>query len=59
LAAGFAFAIAASLCYAACAIDRVSPDEGVRPIRGCLAALLLGLAVVAAIPWLSTGFLDK
>jgi len=45
--------------YAACAIGRVSPDEGVRPIWGYLAALLAGLAVVAAIPWLSTGFLDK
>jgi tripartite ATP-independent transporter DctM subunit len=45
--------------YAACAIGRVSPDEGVRPIWGYLAALLLGLAVVAAVPWVSTGFLDK
>lgn len=45
--------------YAACAIGRVSPDEGVRPIWGYLAALLVGLAVVAAVPWLSTGFLDK
>src|SRR5207253_7852422 len=45
--------------YAACAIGRVNPDEGVRPIWGYLAALLVGLAVVAAVPWLSTGFLDK
>jgi tripartite ATP-independent transporter DctM subunit len=45
--------------YAACAIGRVNPDEGVRPIWGYLAALMLGLAVVAAVPWLSTGFLDK
>jgi tripartite ATP-independent transporter DctM subunit len=45
--------------YAACAIGRVSPDEGVRPIWGYLAALLLGLAVVAAVPWVSIGFLDK
>jgi len=45
--------------YAACAIGRVSPDEGVRPIWGYLAALLAGLAIVAAVPWLSTGFLDK
>jgi hypothetical protein len=35
------------------------PDEGVRPIWGYLLALLVGLAVVAAVPWLSTGFLDK
>jgi tripartite ATP-independent transporter DctM subunit len=45
--------------YAACAIGRVNPDEGVRPIWGYLAALMLGLAVVAAVPWLSTSFLDK
>ena len=45
--------------YAACAIGRVNPDEGVRPIWGYLAALMVGLAVVAAVPWLSTGFLDK
>jgi len=45
--------------YAACAIGRVNPDEGIRPIWGYLAALLVGLAVVAAVPWLSTGFLDK
>ncbi len=43
--------------YAACAIGRVSPDEGVRPIWGYLGALVIGLIVVAAIPWLSTGFL--
>jgi TRAP-type C4-dicarboxylate transport system permease large subunit len=43
--------------YAACAIGRVSPDEGMRPIVGYVLALLAGLAVVAAIPWISTGFL--
>ena len=45
--------------YAACAIGRVSADDGVRPIWGYLAALLVGLAVVAAVPWLSIGFLGK
>lgn len=45
--------------YAACAIGRVNPDDGVRPIWGYLAALVLGLVVVAAIPWLSTGFLER
>ncbi|MBV8824436.1 MAG: TRAP transporter large permease subunit [Hyphomicrobiales bacterium] len=45
--------------YAACAIGRVSPDEGVRPIWGYLVALLVGLAIVAAVPWLSIGFLGK
>ena len=43
--------------YAACAIGRVSPDAGIRPIIGYLVALLAGTALVAAVPWLSTGFL--
>ena len=43
--------------YAACAIGRVSPDEGMRPILGYMLALLAGLVVVAAVPWISTGFL--
>ncbi len=43
--------------YAACAIGRVAPEEGVRPLLGYLAALLGGILVVAAVPWLSTGFL--
>ena len=43
--------------YAACAIGRVNPDEGLKPIWPYLFALLLGLAVVAAVPWISTGFL--
>jgi tripartite ATP-independent transporter DctM subunit len=45
--------------YAACAIGRVSPDEGVRPIWGYLAALIIGLIVVAAVPWVSLGFLKQ
>ncbi|MCG5238420.1 TRAP transporter large permease subunit [Azospirillum doebereinerae] len=43
--------------YVACAIGRINPDEGMRPILGYLAALLVGLILVAAIPWLSIGFL--
>ena len=43
--------------YAACAVGRVDPAEGVRPILGYLLALLIGLIVVAAIPWISIGFL--
>jgi tripartite ATP-independent transporter DctM subunit len=43
--------------YAACAIARVHPNEGVRPIWGYLLALLIGLAVIAAVPWISIGFL--
>jgi tripartite ATP-independent transporter DctM subunit len=43
--------------YAACAIGRVNPDEGIRPIVGYLLILLLGTIIVAAVPWISTGFL--
>jgi tripartite ATP-independent transporter DctM subunit len=43
--------------YAACAIGRVSPDVGMRRIWPYLGALLIGLLAVAAIPWISTGFL--
>ncbi len=43
--------------YAACAIGRVDPADGIRPIWGYMLALLLGLLVVAAIPWISVGFL--
>jgi tripartite ATP-independent transporter DctM subunit len=43
--------------YTACAIGRVSPDAGMRRILPYMGALLVGLVAVAAIPWLSTGFL--
>jgi len=43
--------------YAACAIGQVSPDAGMKRIWPYLGALLVGLVAVAAIPWLSTGFL--
>jgi len=43
--------------YSACVIGRVSPDAGMRRIWPYLGALLAGLLAVAAIPWLSTGFL--
>ncbi|TAL72361.1 MAG: TRAP transporter large permease subunit [Burkholderiaceae bacterium] len=43
--------------YAACAIGKVDPAEGIRPIWGYLAAVVVGLIAVAAVPWLSTGFL--
>ncbi len=43
--------------YAACAIGRVNPDEGMGAIWGYLLALFAGLVVVAAVPWISTGFL--
>ena len=43
--------------YAACAIGRVNPDDGIRPIWTYLLALLVGLILVAAVPWFSIGFL--
>ncbi len=43
--------------YAACAIGRVDPAEGVQPIWPYLGALLIGLIVVACVPWISIGFL--
>ncbi len=43
--------------YAACAIGRVDPSEGISPIWPYLLALLIGLLVVAAVPWISIGFL--
>ncbi len=43
--------------YAACAIGRVDPAQGMRPIWGYLVALLIGLIVVAIFPWISIGFL--
>lgn len=43
--------------YAACAVGRVDPAEGMKPILGYVLALLAGLVLVAAIPWISTGFL--
>jgi tripartite ATP-independent transporter DctM subunit len=43
--------------YAACAIGRVNPSEGLKPILPYLVALFIGTIVVAAVPWISTGFL--
>ena len=43
--------------YAACAISRTNPDEGLRPILGYMIALIIGLIVVVAVPWISIRFL--
>ena len=45
--------------YAACAIGKVSPDEAMGRVMPYLAAVMFALVIVAAIPWLSTGFLAK
>jgi len=43
--------------YAACAISKINPSEGIRPIIGYLIALIVGLIIVAIFPWISIGFL--
>jgi TRAP-type C4-dicarboxylate transport system permease large subunit len=43
--------------YAACAISRIHPDEGMDPIVGYIVALLIGTLIVASVPWISIGFL--
>ena len=43
--------------YAACAISKVHPDEGLKPIAGYIVALIIGLLLVAFVPWISIGFL--
>jgi tripartite ATP-independent transporter DctM subunit len=45
--------------YAACAIGRVSPDEAMGRVWPYLGALVLALIIVAALPWLSVGFLER
>ena len=43
--------------YTACIIGKASPDEAMWRAIPYLAAIVVALACVAAIPWLSTGFL--
>ena len=43
--------------YAACAIARTQPDVAVPQVWPYIAALVAGLLVVAAVPWVSTAFL--
>jgi tripartite ATP-independent transporter DctM subunit len=43
--------------YSACAIGRVHPDKGIRPLVGYMLALLVGTVIVTAVPWISIGFL--
>jgi len=45
--------------YAACAVGRIDPVKGMKPIVGYMLALIVGLAIVAAIPWISIGFLKE
>ncbi len=43
--------------YSACAVGRIDPSEGIRPLMGYLVALVAGVLVIALVPWFSTGFL--
>ena len=43
--------------YAACAVGKVNPDRAVAYVWPYLAALLVALVAIAAIPWISIGFL--
>jgi tripartite ATP-independent transporter DctM subunit len=43
--------------YGACAISKVSPDEAMPYMWGYLGALVVGVLLVAFVPWISTGFL--
>ena len=43
--------------YTACAIGRVPPEQAMRQVWRYLGAVLLALVLVAAVPWLSIGFL--
>jgi hypothetical protein len=40
------------------AVSRIHPGDGIKPIMGYMLALIAGLIVVAAVPWISIGFLD-
>ena len=43
--------------YSACAVGRIDPSEGIRPLLGYIVALVIGVVLVALVPWFSTGFL--
>lgn len=43
--------------YLACKIGNVSPDEAIGAIWPYLVALFVGLVLIAAVPWLSIGYL--
>ena len=44
--------------YSACAISRIDPNVGLRRIWSYLGVLLVGVIIVAYIPWLTIGFLQ-
>lgn len=44
--------------YSACAVGKTSPDDVMHRVWPYLGALLVALLIIAAVPWLSIGFLD-
>ena len=45
--------------YAACTIGRVNPDAALLRIWPYLGVLVLGLLLIAAVPWIPVGFLPR
>ncbi|HEX3467247.1 MAG TPA: TRAP transporter large permease, partial [Candidatus Elarobacter sp.] len=45
--------------FAAGAIGKAQPEEVVRPLIPYMAALIIGLLIVAFVPWITLGFLPK
>jgi len=45
--------------YAACALGKVSPDNAMGRMVPYLSSIVVALAIVAAVPWFSTGFLHR
>ena len=43
--------------YTACAIAKVDTSAGLKPIVAYMVALVVGLVIVAAVPWLTTAFI--
>jgi tripartite ATP-independent transporter DctM subunit len=45
--------------YAASAIGKANPENVVKPMLPYLAVLIIGLLIIAFVPWISLGFLPK
>jgi tripartite ATP-independent transporter DctM subunit len=45
--------------FTACAIGNVDPDAAMARIWPYLGALLIGVVIIAAVPWISVGFLPR
>ncbi len=45
--------------YAASAIGKSNPENVVKPMLPYMIALIIGLLIIAFVPWISLGFLPK